>query len=473
MIVDFLTLAFGITGLQDIKKAEGGLNQLRMSALAVGTAFITAGIGLERFLNTTISKTSFYKDFQMQTGLAIDKLQQLEYIGQNLNINLSTDKIRQSIMSVQKSIMDIKMGRGDATPFIMAGVENISSAYGVIGQLRNSLQNVDDATASNLIQRMGFSPEFLSIIRASNQELLKLSKNRFLTQEQINIVNLVGKGIKSLKTELILLKDQAIAKLSPQLNILIGDSLKWLRDNSDKISKGIEGFVNVFISFTKAVGNSLRLITEFIDKITGTDDGIKILASSFAVLILAVSPVLRVFTALAFILDDIYVWSKGGESSFGGLYDVFAKIYEIIMKVVGAIDTFLEKNQALGQVIKPLLGILKSTAFGAVGGSIVPGIGTAGGGALGFAKGVYDNFFNKKTDNSTELKPSLTDDNFAMANKINNNNNSSSQSNTNNNNFTFNIDGAKNPQEILDTIKNYIQQENNLYQSKNNAYSGL
>jgi hypothetical protein len=244
----------------------------------------------------------------------------------------------------------------------MLGVDAIGqNAYSVIENLRESIKGVDVGKVTNLISQMGLTPDFISILQLSRKEFDALAQNSFLSGRQRNDIEKVGVSMKSVGLRFKALKDQIVAKISPELNQLIQKFFKWLVDNGDQIIKIMSGIGQTFIKFGQAIGNAVSLIGEFMGSVGGMETGVKILAASFSILVLSFSPILAGLTAMILLLDDIAVYRRGGDSLIGALIGSFEKL-PVFAKILGGGAAFL----ALTSLIKSLSGLKKLSGLAAI-----------------------------------------------------------------------------------------------------------
>jgi hypothetical protein len=349
---------------QQINKVDAGVKSLRSNLLLVSAAFTGAVVALDRFVNSALKGVVSLQNLNAQTGLSIQKLQQFQQAGQLSNLALSADQIAQSIGNVQKNIAAIRIGQGDISPFQLLGVDVAGQdAFGVIEQLRGAIQGLDPATATNLISQIGLSPDFINILRLSRKEFELLSENTFLNPKQRADIDKVGTSIKALQLRFKALKDQAVAKIAPELNKLVQQFFKWMKDNGKAIIEVIAGMARGFAKFAQAIGNAFSLVTQFIDGLVGMERGIKILAGAFALLTLSFSPFLAGLAAIILLLDDIAVFRAGGDSVIGELVKAFEDLPDFA-KILGigaggaTLLTFLGSlKKALGALAIPTLAL--------------------------------------------------------------------------------------------------------------------
>jgi hypothetical protein len=435
----FVKLGF-VVDQKPLTTLNQALTKTRSSALLIGTAFAGATYGLNKFLKGTLDTVSVYNQFNQKTGLSIDKLQEFQSIAMQTSASLGSDEVIGSLESLNQKLQEIKMGKGDLTPFYQLNVNPFQDAFGVIENLRGSVKKLDDSTATNLLEKIGLTSNFLPMLKKSQEEMKGLSKGIVLTAQQRESINRLNLSIKNTTFMMKQLKDQAVAKLAPELNKLVSTFFQWMVKNGDKIVSAVMGIADVFVKFTRAVGNTVVILSDLLNRITGTEKGIKILAMGITLLMLSFRPLLALMVGIIALFDDFKVWKEGGESLFGGLYEILSKTPSLITVLGGlALIPFLKKVGGLlggltvglggisklggigklgvgiagavigdkmksseNQNIKAMGGGIQGAMLGATLGSFVPGVGNVLGAGLGFAGGVgYEMYKNKQ--NKSEL----------------------------------------------------------------------
>ena len=373
-----LFINLGVKG--DTKKLDefkASVTKLRSNLIAVGAAFTGAVVGLNTLVNSSLKGVVSLQNLSNQTGLAVENLQKLQQVGQLSNLSLSADQIAQSIGNLQKNINDITVfGAGNLTPFSQLGVDPMQSktAFEVLERVRENIKGLNAATATNLISQIGLSPEFINILRLSREEFDKLSNNMFLSGQQRKDIDKLGTSMKSLQLRFIALKDQAVAKLAPELEKLVNQFFKWVDDNGNNIIQLISGIGKSFAVFTKAVSGAFSLVSGFINKISGLENGITILTAAMAGLLLTFRPFLLGLGAIVLLLEDFAVFSAGGESVIGDLVNAFEDIPDIVKllggglavgtivsnfgKIAGAMELMLVPALALATQLGLIVGAL-------------------------------------------------------------------------------------------------------------------
>ena len=334
----FVALGFK-ANTRELNSFNSGIKNLKTNLVLTTAAFSGAVYGFKTFVDNAVNSSSSLINFNKQTGLSIERLNQFAQVGQNLSLGLDVNNITADILNLEKTIARVKLGQGSIRPFQMLGV-NIQgqNAFGVIEQLRNSVKNLSDINATILLEDLGLNPNFLQILKLSNAEFDKLAKNNFLKTNQAKIIEQLGLKMRTLTTTFVNFKNQAIVKLAPYLIEAI---------------KGISNFIT-------RIERIIDVGSKFIDSISGMEKGLKFLAIGFGALTLATRPFLLGLSAIFLLLDDIAVWKIGGNSLFGDFYTTLSNIPNIgdilgIGAVIIGIGTLTKSVKTLLSAINPVV----------------------------------------------------------------------------------------------------------------------
>lgn len=214
---------------------ESAFSSIRKNVLTITTAAIGAGYAFDKFLSSTTTKVIDLTNASERLGLSTLDLQKWGNVGKA--IGSSFEEVQGNIGNLQKKLTELQMFGGDIRPFAIAGI-NIAgkNAFDVLKELRNNIQGLDSRAVNNIVEKMGLSPAMVNILKLSNTEFNKLAGNRFLSTEQLEQVKKMGMAINQLKNNMVILKDDAVAKLAPRLNDLLEGFFKWMEKNGDKLS---------------------------------------------------------------------------------------------------------------------------------------------------------------------------------------------------------------------------------------------
>jgi hypothetical protein len=180
------------------------------------------------------------------------------------------------------------------------------------------------------------------------------------------------------------LKGMIAAELAPTIEKNIKAILKWVKVNEKGIILTIKTAFKWLSRFTGAIMNAATLIGKVISKTIGWKGALIGVAGAFALLnsTLIASPIGLIIAGiilLVAVLDDLYVYSQGGESLFGNMMQKFPDIEKklkglmnflknatgLIKALFGGdqtnIDKFIEKMGTAGVVIVGLFEGLKQS----------------------------------------------------------------------------------------------------------------
>lgn len=238
-------------------------------------------------------------NFQRTTGISFASLNKYASANAAVNFNSSIEGTAQTMSRLANNLWDIRMGRGDISPYqelAFVGGKAFNpmgmSVEQLIESVREAIKGVDDLQATNIIQRMGFAPDDLLMLRMSREEFEKIN-DLFLSAEQREAMNKYSLELKKVQLQFNLLKDKTLLKIVP-----------------------------VFVNITKhlqTMADAFVRILDFIQKTPVIMSAIKGLAVALGILFLALNPVVAKFSLLYLVLEDIAYWIAGKGSLLGDL----------------------------------------------------------------------------------------------------------------------------------------------------------
>lgn len=180
-----LYVDFGTKGLGGLLS---GLNGVKAQFLLTKTAAeqaIKPLVGLSK--NAAGDATALMK-LNAVTGLSVRQLQDLK-IWSDLN-NISFGELANQIQTMQRNLLDIRLGRGDVSGYQLLGIDPSSLDYRkpmeAFNLIRQRVQQVDEATGALALRQLGFSEDLLYAFKQNNNEFDARLK---LNQKEINSLN--------------------------------------------------------------------------------------------------------------------------------------------------------------------------------------------------------------------------------------------------------------------------------------------
>jgi hypothetical protein len=333
------------TDATQLNKINATVTNIRNKTLLMAGAFTGATIAIEKFVDSGLRGVVALKNINLQTGLSIEKLQRLQQIGQLANLSLTPEQITNSVAALQKSLKSLEIGQGNIAPFQLLRIDpRGQDAFSVIEQLRENIKGIDPSIVTNQISNLGLNAEFINILKLSNEEFEKLGNNIFLSKKQRDDIDRVGTSIKALSLRFKALKDQAIARLAPDLDKLVNKFFKWLKDNGEKVIQVMNNFFRVLAKISTALTRVVGLLSDMVSSILSLEKGIYIITALFGLLALSVAPFLTALSAIILLLEDIAVYKAGGDSLIGDLIKG--------LKELPVIGDLFNGNEILGTIAK-------------------------------------------------------------------------------------------------------------------------
>jgi hypothetical protein len=336
---------------------------MRSNFIAINAAAIGAFYSVKKFAEGTVNTTAELESLHAQTGLSIESLQKFGRMAEMSDLTMNSKEAIASLVNLEKTRQKVLYGMESNNAFNMLGVDPSQNVFQILNRIKTQMKNLPQSIQGDLLSQMGLDPRLVSVLHNVNSEFNQFSQNDFLNGKQRADVMALGYSFRNLTFVLKNLKDKAVAEIAPQLKQLTNDFFKWIVANKTKIVDTMKGIAMWFAEFAKAIGNAAGLLGNFIEKITGSTNGMKVLAMAGVLLTLSFKPILAMLAGVILLLDDIAVWKSGGDSLFGGLYDALSKIPNL-EKILGggALLMFLGKlTGSLGGVVGSLEKIGKGS----------------------------------------------------------------------------------------------------------------
>jgi len=234
-----LTPKQAITNLQNMGKA----------------AAIGGGAAVAAFGAISLSAVDVADNLQKQsdiTGISVERLQELQYVGNNLGVDLET--ITGAQAKLTKAMQAGRDGTGaQADAFKALGVEVTNSdgslrnaqdvmneAITALGQMSNETER--DATSMQIFGKSAM--ELNPLIKAGGDEIASLTQkakdnNAIMSADAVAGLDSFGDAMDGAKQSVMAIVGEAFAKLAPALTQLIDDIGKipqWMKENETMLT---------------------------------------------------------------------------------------------------------------------------------------------------------------------------------------------------------------------------------------------
>ena len=279
--------------------AAGAVGLAVAGVVALGGVVVATTVKLDKMVMSLAKANQFYLNFAQQTNTGIGTLNKYAGVAMLSNMNMSAEQVANSLQTIDSKLAEIRLTGQGAAEFQMLGISPWGKNSGdIIEDLRGKIAGLDNATASNLIQKMGLTPEWLGILRMSSDEFQKLTQSARefqLNPSQLKEMNALGLEIRQMQMRLEYLKQRILIAIGP---LLI------------KMTKPLAKFVEQLDHIVEAGAKGLSVISQIPDKFKAIGESLKIIMA-------VANPLITVVRALWLVLEDFAVFALGGNSVIG------------------------------------------------------------------------------------------------------------------------------------------------------------
>lgn len=333
--------------LKTVKGIQGEL----VGAIA-GTLSLAAAV---KTMNAAMGQALEFKKFAAETGASAQELQKWAAVAEN--VSGSGDAVAASIKAIVSNQEAIKLGKGNISGYQLLGIDPRSDPFAVLEKLRSKLQGLSPAMRRNVAAQFGISPDLVMTLELTNEQFDKLAGRAWIIpQSSIEGLNRARAAITEVKNAFGFIRAELAAKFGPAIE----QATKWVINFALMIERGvlmIDKIIRATIGWKAALGVIVGILA--------------LLNAQFLL-----SPI-GLFTAaivlLMAILEDLYVFSRGGKSLFGVLLeqspamakgfkwltDVVADFKELFALIkagdLSGVQAMIDKWGILGDIINAII----------------------------------------------------------------------------------------------------------------------
>lgn len=234
-----LTDKQAISNLQNIGKAAA------IAGAAVGAAFVAVAV------NAVKSADELQKQSDV-TGISVERLQELAYVGNQLGVDLETitgaqAKLTKSMQAGRDGTgaqaeafkaLDVQVTNSDGS--LRSSQEVMQESITALGQMTNDTER--DALAMQLFGKSAM--EMNPLIKAGGDEIASLTQkardnNAVMSAEAVQGLDAFGDAVDGAKQGILSMVGEAFADLAPALTKLIDDLAKlpeWIKENETMLT---------------------------------------------------------------------------------------------------------------------------------------------------------------------------------------------------------------------------------------------
>ena len=282
-----LTAKSDTTSVKDFGSA---LSSVSLKAASMIGALAGISLKVIDIATTSIEASNALAQFEAETMLSGETLQKWGNIAERAGI--SAGAVSGAVVNLQRHIADIRLGRGDISPFFALGIDINKSPFAILEQMRSKMGGADRAKVINLMSGMGISPEMVRLLTLTNAQFDHMSKTGILSTQTRANFNSLREHLTGMRLNFSAFAGNLLSNVIPPL-------LRFFE---------LFGKIGDFVGRNKAIFTAIGVSLTF-------------LAACFF-------PVTAGLVALLLVIDDLMVYAKGGDSAFGYMVQGFKKLIE-------------------------------------------------------------------------------------------------------------------------------------------------
>lgn len=381
----FIALGFKVQGKRGLDDTDVTLERTTRTAVKLTLGINAINAAFLILMETSARAGQVLRNFAIGTGYSTDALQEWRHTA--VVNGVAADDLTASILTLQKAQSDFALGQGqNLGAWSILGVDPRQNPFEVIKQLRASVSSFKDVgVARNLLGQVGLEG-LLPLLRASNAEFEKWSKNFIVNERQIDQLSKLNAGWQSLKMSVSLVKTQLAAAFAPAL-LAVARGLEWVAELMAKftqwLSRGsaaasaVKFVLSAVAILMLALGAILAVVTAAISALVGIIGLLNLtaMAGPLGVIVLYLTAIAAVVAGLVLLLNDMWVSISGGDgqlAAIGRWLTTFDAIRASIEGIWKAWDRFMDALKTGQKGFEWLFDKLPNWALG-VGKSAEPG----------------------------------------------------------------------------------------------------
>ncbi len=360
-------------------KLSKGIIEFTKGVGAVAAAVGAAVVAVDRLTDSLAAQNQGWLNLTNQSDIALVTYQKWGMAGEAVNKSLGKMGAAGAIEQLNKRLFELRLTGQGARGFQLAGINPMGAdAEGVLEQIRNRIQGMNNTSAAYLLKQMGIDPKMLSLLRMTRSEFSALTKE--LERYQLNAnqrqqIQQMNMQIDIAKQKLQYLKDRAILAIMPAF-IKFMASLARVAQMLARVGREVGKFIVKWRGLVAIVAlqlSKLKMVQTVFASIgkgiSGLITKIPILGRAFVGLGAMISKAFLPLTALYLLLDDVAVYMNGGGSLlgdflnwagekgsefgdayskmfggdfFGGLGDVFSALLDVCDDIAKSLSRIIE-----------------------------------------------------------------------------------------------------------------------------------
>jgi hypothetical protein len=339
------------------KNFHSTMKGLKGALIATTAAAGGISLAIKKITSDALNGAVAFKQFETETGASAQELQKWQAVAQQTN--MSAESVTSAIKSIADNQAKIRLGQGNISGYQLLGIDPRQDPFKILEELREKTQGLSDNQKKNVLSMMGISAQMLQTLNLSRDQFDALAENAFIISPQAietlnktkSALDLAGRAVKWLKAEITI-------GLGPQIKEITKKFVEFVKVNRDGIVAGFQKalkIVNALVSGISALIFGTDKLSKSMRILVGVLAGIAFIMAANPITLITAGIIL-----LIGLIQDIYVYTKGGKSIFGMMVEGIknSKIVEWIEKFI---ENIKEVYRTLVEVFEKIRNFMKET----------------------------------------------------------------------------------------------------------------
>lgn len=270
------------------------------------SSLVAAGVAITFFSNKAAEYSIGLSRFSGLTGLSSEKLQDLQ--ARTAASGFSIEQLSGTIRSLQKTAIDIRMGKADGTPWMLLGINPSMDPFETFDQLQKVIKTMSEAKFTYFAESAGLSEDMITLLREMREG--PEAKRRFLLSED---------EIKTLK-DFTFTANVAGTDFKNMI-IKLGAALAPFGKFIMEVFGGVTNILGAVVLGMKGIFSWLNI----------TSEKLILFGTLWAV---ALGGPVALFAGLFLLFDDLIAYFNGEDSLIGVALDQFGKLFSAIFETM-------------------------------------------------------------------------------------------------------------------------------------------
>ncbi len=360
-----------------VKSYSNALHGVKNSFLVLAGAAGVVSAALNKVMGDAFKSSTAFKQFETETGASAQQLQMWGSVAEQTGN--TADSVANSIKSITDNQAQLKLGGGNISGYQLLGIDPSQDPFKILEQFRDKTAHLSASSRKNIASMMGIDPGLLQTLEMSSEKFAEMAGHGFIVSPSaIKTLNDTKASLTVVGRAFTWLKTQIAVELSPQIKKMQTQLLQFIKVHKEAFVTGFKRALAFVSRFVTMISRGVSVLDRMISSTIGWKNaiigvlGIFTAVKGLALLSSPLGMIVAGFVALFVVLEDLYVYSKGGKSLFGEFEKSFPKIAAVMKGAFDGIQVVFDLLTAI--VAGDKLAIDKILADWGVFGDLVNGV---------------------------------------------------------------------------------------------------